>query len=306
MPLGPAACPPLHRTLIAPPPGNDLRIVSQLGRPQPKQAICAETINTLNDALCDFYRKSCPGASDLACAPHQADDSQPTCSNEHEDCVDRVRKAGMRPGNCGGALVTECRQTCMGCCGDSDPRCLGWAFGGECSRNPAFMKEACKGSCRQCEKDKAALQALQQGVGGDAAVSQQVLSRPEQTPAEASTASTATKLSTDYTQLDRLRRHRASSAAGTPTDAHTRPDVQSAGSPAHATAAADAGFSSRGTALDRWERAHPTEVQLGTELAVVLLIGLGALACIIISRRPSFLSSQRREGRRGARTAQPV
>ena len=40
-------------------------------RPKPSQALCAETINTLNDALCDFYHRSCPGAEQLPCAqPH--------------------------------------------------------------------------------------------------------------------------------------------------------------------------------------------------------------------------------------------
>jgi hypothetical protein len=53
----------------------------------------------------------------------------------------------------------------------------------------------------------------------------------------------------------------------------------------------------RETPLGRWERNHPTEVQLGSELALVLLIGLAALACILVSRRPGFLASQQQ--RRG-------
>ena len=41
----------------------------------------------------------------------------------------------------------ECRQACTKCCGDTDPRCLPWAFSGECDNNPGFMKGACKLSC---------------------------------------------------------------------------------------------------------------------------------------------------------------
>ena len=36
----------------------------------------------------------------------------------------------------------------------------------------------------------------------------------------------------------------------------------------------------RETPLMRWERAHPTEAQLGMELMVVLLVGLSALVCV--------------------------
>ena len=41
-------------------------------RPQQHQALCAETVNMLNDALCDFYRTRCPAevASSLRCPTH--------------------------------------------------------------------------------------------------------------------------------------------------------------------------------------------------------------------------------------------
>jgi len=32
---------------------------------------------------------------------------------------------------------------------DNDPNCVGWAAGGECSKNPSFMADACAFSCRE-------------------------------------------------------------------------------------------------------------------------------------------------------------
>ena len=104
--------------------------------PKATQALCAETINTLNDALCDFYHRRCPGAETLACAPHVSD-GKPVCENTAEECASRPSVAAR---SCGRADLSDCRQACTQCCGDWDPRCLSWAFGGECKKNPEVRR----------------------------------------------------------------------------------------------------------------------------------------------------------------------
>ena len=114
--------------------------------PKRHEKLCAETINTLNDALCDFYRTRCPGAESLQCAPHVSD-GKPLCANTGKDCSGR---AAVRAGRCSAHDLKECRQACTGCCGDKEPTCLEWAFAGECDKNPGFMHAACALSCHQC------------------------------------------------------------------------------------------------------------------------------------------------------------
>lgn len=36
-------------------------------------------------------------------------------------------------------------------CQDDDENCVAWAEGGECDRNPTFMKQACRASCGACD-----------------------------------------------------------------------------------------------------------------------------------------------------------
>ena len=116
--------------------------------PKRHEKLCAETINTLNDALCDFYGAMCPpppeGAPPLRCPPHE----QPgeTCANIDEDCEAKARSGGCNTP----AVRSNCLQTCSKCCGDAHPRCLGWALNGECTKNPGFMASACKLACNQC------------------------------------------------------------------------------------------------------------------------------------------------------------
>ena len=116
--------------------------------PKRHEKLCAETINTLNDALCDFYGAKCPpppvGAPPLRCPPHE----QPgeTCANIDEDCEAKARNGGCNTP----AVRSNCLQTCSKCCGDAHPRCLGWALNGECTKNPGFMASACKLACNQC------------------------------------------------------------------------------------------------------------------------------------------------------------
>lgn len=39
-----------------------------------------------------------------------------------------------------------------GDCADKNDQCQEWAFFGECDKNPGFMKENCKRSCKICKK----------------------------------------------------------------------------------------------------------------------------------------------------------
>ena len=80
------------------------------GVPSRSQALCAETINTLNDALCDFYRARCPGAAALQCAAHVADASHPPCANQLPADKCAAHKAA---GQCAAPkTLAACRQTC--------------------------------------------------------------------------------------------------------------------------------------------------------------------------------------------------
>ena len=56
---------------------------------------------------------------------------------------------------CSAADRKECYQACTGCCGDTLPECLGWAFSGECEKNvtPASRHLAATATtCAQCNR----------------------------------------------------------------------------------------------------------------------------------------------------------
>ena len=148
--------------------------------PKRHEKLCAETINTLNDALCDFYGAMCPpppeGAPPLRCPPHE----QPgeTCANIDEDCEAKARSGGCNTP----AVRSNCLQTCSKCCGDAHPRCLGWALNGECTKNPGFMASACKLACNQCPA----------AGGGGAADARRIAASPPPPAAAATTASPRT------------------------------------------------------------------------------------------------------------------
>lgn len=89
--------------LIPPPP-----------RPMATEALCAETVEWLNDALCAFYAKHCGLA--VECPAHQQSVPAP--------CLDI---AGAE-------------------------QCRAWAEGGECARNPGFMLTQCRESCKVCRQ----------------------------------------------------------------------------------------------------------------------------------------------------------
>ena len=268
--------------------------------------------------------------------------SEPLCVDERDDCAREMEKLGVPQGGCPSGLLGSCRQACTGCCGDTNPRCLGWALGGECHRNTAFMNNACKLSCHQCEGDPArvAMQAggaaaggaAAQTVGG-AAVDHGVLER-EPTAVSGAVTGAVSGAVTDKTspgagaavalavparlrhkgklhfEVDRLEQgSKVGVVAGALASSRAAPiangeaggaagaGVAAAALATPATTPEEAAAVERETPLGRWERNHPTEVQLGSELALVLLIGLAALACILVSRRPGFLASQQRRGK---------
>jgi hypothetical protein len=240
------------------------------GVPSARQAICAETINTLNDALCDFYRRTCPGDEALECPPHVAKAEEAPCANLREDC-DAVVKAGQ----CHGERLRDCAQSCTGCCGDEHPRCLGWAFGGECKNNPGFMKSTCKLSCHQCETAApAANVAPKKGAS---------TSEPEG-GAHAQNATSAT-----------------SATSGSIRDALAEVRMEAAGELDPEIEAERSALASMRARVSRWEQYHAaSDEQLGIDLAIVLLIGLGLLAAIWLTRRctkPLPSGKKRRERR---------
>jgi len=54
-----------------------------------------------------------------------------------------------------------------GCVDDND-RCEEWASTGECEKNPAYMNDACKLSCKQCQPIILRKSARNLGRRGDA------------------------------------------------------------------------------------------------------------------------------------------
>lgn len=270
---------------------------------------------------CACAERSCPGAAQIKCAPHEYDKSSPICSNLKEDCERQVAQAkasfGWR-GQCSEQLLTDCQQACTGCCGDTDPRCLGWGLGGECARNPGFMQSACKLSCHQCggapQRDGVAQeQALRppaaRRTGSDADVGHDVSGR-ESTQAgahrgaqrwtSARAAATSARALTGNASRKALpaERHRLSVK-----DAPTQGGGEHLEQRSPVRAAAQDSPVLKETPLSRWEKAHPSELQLGAELGCVLLIGLAALLGIQMTRRRDFLASQRGSKRHGSKAA---
>ena len=96
--------------------------------PQPKhlERLCAETVLTLNDAMCDYYAK-----------PH-----------DHGGC------AHPMPDAC----PAWKRPLAQGACEDTQDRCPEWAKMGECEKNPGFMSGGCPRSCGGCDKPSATLE----------------------------------------------------------------------------------------------------------------------------------------------------
>ena len=90
--------------------------------PVPKhlERLCAETVLTLNDAMCDFYEK-----------PHE----EGGCALQHE--ANRCPK--WKPAE-------------RGQCADSHTNCANWAKDGECKNNPGFMEGSCPKSCGLCDR----------------------------------------------------------------------------------------------------------------------------------------------------------
>ena len=85
------------------------------------ERLCAETVLTLNDAMCDYYARD----------------------KQH--------------GGCGFPEIGRTVPTCpawkapkMRSCSDKHEECKGWASSGECTKNPGFMLGACPKACDQC------------------------------------------------------------------------------------------------------------------------------------------------------------
>lgn len=131
------------------------------GRPRKREALCAETISTLNEALCDFYSWHCGAdtpAAGVECPPREApgDACEDTADNCEAvlvagGCPDQKKMDALEPDE-KKPSYSGCRRSCTGCCGDSSLRCTAWAIAGECEANPSFMRSACAGSCGLCSR----------------------------------------------------------------------------------------------------------------------------------------------------------
>ena len=98
--------------------------------PNPHQALCAETVYTLNDALCGFYHANCPALADALCPPHT--DDREVCEDSRPECEEEVK---VDPACSNSRTRQSCAKSCTGCCGDSHPTCRSWALTGECEKS---------------------------------------------------------------------------------------------------------------------------------------------------------------------------
>eukprot|EP00967_Tisochrysis_lutea_P093040 scaffold134391_cov38-Tisochrysis_lutea.AAC.1 len=83
------------------------------------ERLCAETVLTINDAMCDFYNRP---IEEGGCG--HADSSPATCP--------LWEPAGAAA------------------CADQNERCTSWAASGECQKNAGFMEGTCPVSCGAC------------------------------------------------------------------------------------------------------------------------------------------------------------
>jgi len=105
-------------------------------KPDHLERLCAETVLTLNDAMCAYYIR--PRAE----------------------------------GGCGEPLATaptcpQWKQPAEKTCKDKEPNCPTWAHSGECANNPGFMLGSCPKACEQCDGQQlAAVPAWSRGLAG--------------------------------------------------------------------------------------------------------------------------------------------
>ncbi|KAG8460159.1 hypothetical protein KFE25_014304 [Diacronema lutheri] len=88
------------------------RLIPTPPQPTATEALCVETVETLNDALCAYYKRAC--SMPVECPQHQRVLPAP--------CVDKA----------------------------DGPQCASWAKSGECERNKPFMLTQCRRSCAAC------------------------------------------------------------------------------------------------------------------------------------------------------------
>lgn len=89
--------------------------------PSHLERLCAETVLTLNDAMCDYYQRP---VSEGGCGFPQLGKPPPQCPK----------------------WKTPKARTCA----DKESECSTWANSGECTKNPGFMLGSCPKSCDQC------------------------------------------------------------------------------------------------------------------------------------------------------------
>lgn len=141
-------------------------------------ALCAEDVERINYALCDFYRRRCPKDSNafiksFASCPYNVNDQfrlhvsrvrpAPCGNNEDDDyCKESVKNDRCRIGTPDMAL--QCLKECGFCmplleedepCSDKlgQEQCGIYAAEKECVLNPTFMTFNCRRTCGACPKD---------------------------------------------------------------------------------------------------------------------------------------------------------
>ena len=132
------ACPPWNldagrhekenKGLFPHPPSPD-QIESKHPRERYGLLMIIETINVLNQALCDRHRRKCPSSTQLTVECAKVDDIAASVKKEFDE------------------LHRE-NQLCY----DADERCAFWASRGECQNTWQYMEDNCRVSCGQCRQ----------------------------------------------------------------------------------------------------------------------------------------------------------
>ena len=117
-----------NKGLFPHPPSPD-EIETKDPRKRYGQLMIIETINVLNQALCDRHRRKCPSSTQLTAECAKVDDIAASLKKE----FDELHKAQQ-------------------ICHDDNKRCAFWAANEECQKNWKYMIENCRASCHHCRR----------------------------------------------------------------------------------------------------------------------------------------------------------
>eukprot|EP00899_Mesostigma_viride_P013366 jgi/Mesvir1/2202/Mv09847-RA.1 len=119
-------CPP---PFFPPPPPQEMQQPKQ-GLKREADLLLVECMVVLNEALCEYARRSCPQPEDVLCPPSYEQLGLPSIEKRREAYTSSLPSGAS--------------------CVDLHAQCEGWAASGECQRNMDYMYSSCPRACKQC------------------------------------------------------------------------------------------------------------------------------------------------------------